>query len=153
MESLVDYIREYSHTRQIILKSWFNDHLLFLLTLKLFDCCRTLISSIRKGGRCPCPRCLVPKSELSQFGTQRDKTERKSLAHVDSRDKRRVMDMARQKIYRDKYSVNCKAVEEALKGESRVPTSVGSKSHNTIMEKVIGSYHIPECILNASGPL
>jgi hypothetical protein len=32
--------------------------------------------------------------------------------------------MARRKIYRDKFSVNCKAVEEVLKGESRVPTSV-----------------------------
>jgi hypothetical protein len=73
---------------------------------------------------CPCPRCLVPKPRLSQFGTQVDKLERKALARVDGRDKRREIDMARRKIYRDKFSVNCKAVEEVLKGESRVPTSV-----------------------------
>ena len=38
--------------------------------------------------------------------------------------------MARRKIYRDKYSVTCKAVEDVLKGESRVPTSVKHKLHN-----------------------
>ena len=75
---------------------------------------------------CPCPRCLVPKPKLSQFGTQMDKIERKSLAHVDSHDKRREIDMVRRKIYKAKFSVNSKAVEEALKGESRVPSSVNA---------------------------
>lgn len=49
---------------------------------------------------------------------------RVSLARVDNRDRRRNIEMARSRIYKDKYRVNCKDVEDILKGESLVPTSV-----------------------------
>jgi hypothetical protein len=62
-----------------------------------------------------------------------DKNDRKSLARSDGPGKRREIDMARQKIYRDKLSVNTKTVEEVLKGESRVPTSVKPKLQSNII--------------------
>jgi hypothetical protein len=123
-----------------------------VLVSKSSDCYRTLIASIRKGGKCPCPRCSVPKAELSQFGTPKDRIQRQSLARMDSKDKRRDVDMARRKIYKDKFSVTCKAVENVLKPESWVPTSVKPKLLDTSVENgwLISR---PECILHPSSPI
>jgi hypothetical protein len=52
-----------------------------------------------------------------------------SLAWVDNRAARRDIEDARCKIYKGKYSVNAKVVEELLKGESRVPTSVSDVTY------------------------
>jgi hypothetical protein len=53
---------------------------------------------------------------------------------MDSKDKRHDVDMARRKIYKDKFSVTCKAVENVLKPESWVPTSVKPKLLDTSVE-------------------
>jgi hypothetical protein len=49
--------------------------------------------------------------------------------------------MARRKIYKGKFSVNCKAVEEVLKGESRVPSSVNARVPQYYYIKMIDSSH------------
>ena len=82
-----------------------------------------MVRSPRNGTECN-------KSELLQLGMQVDKIWHTSLARVDNHDKRHEIEMAWRRIYRDKYSVTCKAVEGILKSESRVPTSVKHKLHN-----------------------
>lgn len=83
------------------------------------------MASIRNNGTHPCPRCLIPKSELSQLGTPHDIVQRKSCARVDDAAGRRDLRDARKHIYQMKRCVHTKAVENLLKGESRTPTSVG----------------------------
>jgi hypothetical protein len=80
--------------------------------------------SIRNRGICPCPRCLITKTELSQFGTQLDMDKRTTLARVDNRAERYDIENARRKIYQGKFCVNTQFVEDLLKGKSRVPTLV-----------------------------
>jgi hypothetical protein len=90
------------------------------------------VASLRNRGLCTCPRCLARKPELSQFGTQLDIVRRMSLARVDNHAARRDIEDARHKIYKGKYSVNAKVVEELLKGESRVPTSVSNVTYTCV---------------------
>jgi hypothetical protein len=71
---------------------------------------------------------------------------------MDSKDKRRNVDVAQRKFYKDKFSITCKAVEKVLKPESWVPTSVKPKLLNTSVENGWLILH-PECILHPSSPL
>jgi hypothetical protein len=98
----------------------------FLSSLSTYDFDRVLVASIRYRGHCPCPRCVVPKGELSQFGSEVDILQRTSLARVENRARRRDIEEARRKIYKERRCVNTKFVEELLKGESRVPTLVSN---------------------------
>lgn len=87
------------------------------------------MASVRRYGHCPCPRCLVPKHELSQFGTPFDAAKPASHLRVDNRTRRREIQDVRRMIYKNKYSVDSKVVETVLKGNSRVPTSVSTLIH------------------------
>jgi hypothetical protein len=101
-----------------------------LLFMSCTNFCRVLVVSIRNRGICPCPRCLVTKSELSQFGTQLDMDKRTTLARVDNRAERYDIENARRKIYQGKFCVNTQCVEDLLKGKSRVPTLVRGNGWN-----------------------
>ena len=85
---------------------------------------RVLVAAIRNGGRCPCPRCRIPKTKFSQVGMQRDTTQRATLLRVDTHAQRFDIQSARQIIYESNYRVNADAVERILKEDSLVPTLV-----------------------------
>lgn len=77
-------------------------------------------------GNCPCPRCLIPKDRAHQFGTKRDKKQRKSLARVDTLQYQVNVSSARKIIYQDNRTVQSKLVDNILKTKSLAPTEVGS---------------------------
>ncbi|KAI4294255.1 hypothetical protein K525DRAFT_274479, partial [Schizophyllum commune Loenen D] len=80
---------------------------------------KVLLATIRDGGLCPCPRCLVEKSKLDRLGLRRDMTTRLAKA-------RRVFTdyviWARNAIYRFAHPIGGKVVEMILKPYSAVPT-------------------------------
>ncbi|KAL1712617.1 hypothetical protein EV715DRAFT_267796 [Schizophyllum commune] len=82
-----------------------------------------LLATIRDGGLCPCPRCLVEKSKLDRLGLRRDMTTRLAKA-------RRVFTdyviWARNAIYRFAHPIGGKVMEMILKPYSAVPTVVSS---------------------------
>jgi hypothetical protein len=85
---------------------------------------RILLASIRNRGKCPCPRCLIPKSRVEKMGMKRDMEERTSLARFDNNHRKWMVATARSIIYEKNYAVNREAVENILKEQSLVPTSV-----------------------------
>ncbi|EDR01180.1 uncharacterized protein LACBIDRAFT_312455 [Laccaria bicolor S238N-H82] len=82
---------------------------------------KILLASIRDKGACPCPRCLVPKMEISKLGSAEDRQKRKSSARVDDVGRRRNIAKARNLIYKENNRVNGAAVERILKEASLVP--------------------------------
>ncbi|KAL1749844.1 hypothetical protein FB107DRAFT_252548 [Schizophyllum commune] len=80
---------------------------------------KVLLATIRDGGLCPCPWCLVEKSKLDRLGLRRDMATRISKA-------RRVLadyvTWARNAIYKFAHPIGGKVVEMILKPYSAVPT-------------------------------
>ncbi|PPR08295.1 hypothetical protein CVT24_002453, partial [Panaeolus cyanescens] len=80
---------------------------------------KVLLATIRDKGLCPCPRCLVAKSDLDGLGLPADTATRL--------EKPRAFEMAKVKkariqIYSEGQPIGGKAVEDLLKGFSGVPT-------------------------------
>jgi hypothetical protein len=63
-------------------------------------------------------------SRIENLGTRRDMKERASLARVDDDCRKDKVSTARRIIYDKNYAVNSTAVENILKQQSLVPTSV-----------------------------
>lgn len=85
---------------------------------------RVLLSSIRNMGRCPCPRCLIPKDHLHRVGTELDKSQRSTLARVDNKIYRETIATAHAKIYEGNWAVDSAPIENLLQEHSLVPTKV-----------------------------
>ncbi|EFI26951.1 ubiquitin and ribosomal protein S27a [Coprinopsis cinerea okayama7 len=82
---------------------------------------KALIATIRSLGTYPCPRCLVPKSDMNQAGTGEDKSLRSENPRVDTAERREKVKAAREKIFDQGYAVNSRVVDEELKSNSMVP--------------------------------
>ncbi|KAJ7762206.1 hypothetical protein B0H16DRAFT_1884179 [Mycena metata] len=80
---------------------------------------KVLLATIRDGGGCPCPRCLVPKSEAHLMGSARDMTARVKNArkYLGS-----LVNTARRFIYKFAHGIGSKKVDDLLKETSSVPT-------------------------------
>ena len=87
---------------------------------------RILVAGIRNNGACPCHRCLIKKSELSNMGTPID--DRQCIQQrIDCEDRRReLVSDARREIFENNYAVDGTKVEGLLKSQSLVPVDVGS---------------------------
>jgi hypothetical protein len=85
---------------------------------------RILLASIRNLGICPCPRCLIPLSRAHCFGMARDTAQRTAIVRVDNHTRQNKVYAARRLIYEKQYGVNSAAIQDLLKDESLVPTSV-----------------------------
>jgi hypothetical protein len=83
---------------------------------------RMLIASIREKGLCPCPRCMVLKSNIDKIGFVQDAKDRLATARSYCQ---RLISRAREFIYEMGYGVTSAAVERLLKPQSLVPTLVG----------------------------
>lgn len=88
---------------------------------------RVMISCIRNGGICFCPRCLIPRLRVQNLGMKLDMKQRQTLARVGDESTRRLIQRARDIIYKKNYAVDTDAVEAILKGQSLVPTLVSLK--------------------------
>lgn len=106
---------------------------------------RITIVLIRDMGNFPCPKCLVPKSELAELGTTHDEQSRISHARHDNKELREKVEQARTLIYQKGYAVNNKRVESILADESLVPTKVCTSLPAT----AITSDWATECFLEA----
>lgn len=81
------------------------------------------MAGVQNMGICPCPRCLIKKTELPALGTLRDNSRRAKI-RVNDYHFRTKVSMARNIIYRQGLRVSCNAVNSLLKEESLVPTTV-----------------------------
>ena len=115
------YIRAFTHSGDYLEKYVSIPSREFESSFTLF---RVLLSSIRNLGTCPCPRCLIPLSRVHNLGMPRDTAQRSSMARVDDNVRQSKVKSARKLIYEKSYIVNSAAVENLLKPESLVPTSV-----------------------------
>ena len=82
---------------------------------------RVLLATIRDKGNCPCPRCLVVKSDIAKLGHKIDIQNRVSKARSYLSD---TIKLARSFIYEQGRKITSKAVEQLLKSKSWVPTLV-----------------------------
>ena len=80
---------------------------------------RVLLANIRNKGLCPCPRCLVSKSELDRLGLRRDISIRIDKFREFMADK---VNIARRAIYSLAKPIRGTAVEDLLMSFSGVPT-------------------------------
>jgi hypothetical protein len=62
------------------------------------------------------------------MGTKRDMKRRKTLARIDDDRRRRNVATARSIIYEKHYAVDSQAVENILKEQSLVPTTVSTEN-------------------------
>lgn len=81
-----------------------------------------LIAGIRNNGMCPCPRCLIPKSDLSRLGAPID-IDRQTNERSERRRAQAVME-ARHEIVENGYAIDSTKVEAKLKSQSLVPVEV-----------------------------
>ena len=85
---------------------------------------RVLIANIRNLGMCPCPRCLTPKNQRNDLGSNNDMQQRKVLACVDTEEHWGKVTAACRLIYQQHYVIDTPQVEALLKPESLLPTKV-----------------------------
>lgn len=81
------------------------------------------MAGVRNMGICPCPRCLIKKTELPALGTLQDDKRRKKL-RVNNYHLRTKVAITRGIIYGKGTPVYADAVNDILKSESLVPTTV-----------------------------
>ena len=75
---------------------------------------------------CPCPRCLIPKSQVHQLGTVNDRRNRVRFKRIDDHPTRHTIQSARDKIYLKGISVgNSTLNRDHLGPKSLTPTRVG----------------------------
>lgn len=83
---------------------------------------RVLLACMKFLGRCPCPRCLIEKSNIDRFGTKQDQKQQKNNARVDNHERQNWIETAHKIIFTLGRSVISKAVEILLGPQSLVPT-------------------------------
>ena len=76
--------------------------------------------------QCPCPRCLILKSNIPRLGMEVDKKARQKLARVDSKEIQDMVNNARRLIFEDGINVSSIFIDHLLKPHSLVPTRVSS---------------------------
>lgn len=82
---------------------------------------RALLATIRDKGNCPCPRCLIPKTEFHRLGLLSDISHRISKIRSYLHDK---VTAARAAIYNGGAPIKGSVLEAYLKENSLVPTLV-----------------------------
>lgn len=82
-----------------------------------------LLATLRDNGACPCPRCLIQKSDTDGLGTRADREIRTTQQRIDNRTRQDAVKLAKRLIGKG-LGVESSAVERLLKPESLVPTEV-----------------------------
>ena len=79
-------------------------------------------------GDCPCPRCLIKKTQIPEVGTKNDDKRRETALRVDTEPQCLKISLARDFIYKKAKGVKSVAVERVLSATSMVPTAVSNLS-------------------------
>ncbi|KAI9067490.1 hypothetical protein FKP32DRAFT_1673036 [Trametes sanguinea] len=83
---------------------------------------KVLLATIRDMGNCPCPRCLIPKNQISALGSRHDMQLRTQSARTDDSSRWYDVAKAHSLIYEKGKGIGSSAVEAILKPRSLVPT-------------------------------
>ena len=77
-------------------------------------------------GKCPCPRCILKKGQISELGIKRDANRRVKLARVDTPADQEIVEKARKHVFQGSKVDGSKVGGGfiGLDSESRVPTRV-----------------------------
>lgn len=97
---------------------------------------RVLLATIRDKGNCPCPRCLIPKSQFNRIGYLQDLSQRMKQLRTYFTEK---VTQARNAIYTCGAPIKGDLVESILKPFSLVPTIV-SLFYSSIRSMYISMY-------------
>jgi uncharacterized protein YcbX len=92
--------------------------------ITFLTCYRVLIVTIRDFGLWPCPRCLIPKDDISKLGKEEDRRIRQELRRVDTVERQDRVNQARTNLYQNGYALSGDYVDGLLREESLVPTQV-----------------------------
>lgn len=79
---------------------------------------------IRYFGNFPCPRCLIPKSDIHRLGTMHDEAFRREYRRFDNPEYRSKIKKARKLVYLKGKGIMSKDVEKILSSQSLVPVHV-----------------------------
>lgn len=90
---------------------------------------RVLIAGVRNNGGCPCHRCLIKKTDLSNLGAPTD-TERREQLRSEQEQHTKVAEA--RAIIASGYAVDTEQVEALLKPLSLVPTHVSRQHINDL---------------------
>ena len=74
-------------------------------------------------GKCPCPRCLLPKEKIFEVGTKNDERRRIKLERNSEKEQYNI-GLARKWIYDSGFRIKSAGVERLLSDQSLVPTLV-----------------------------
>jgi hypothetical protein len=85
---------------------------------------RVLLASIKYLGKHPCPRCLVEKCHIREFGSKADLARREKLLRIDDGPRQFDIESARKLIYTKGVRINSKRIAAILDPKSLVPTRV-----------------------------
>lgn len=73
---------------------------------------------------CPCPRCLLLKTQIPMIGSKTDTKQRIRLARVDSEDRQEKIELARKLMFEGGVNITSEKIERLLRPTSLVPTRV-----------------------------
>jgi hypothetical protein len=74
--------------------------------------------------QCPCPRCLILKSNIPRLGMEMDKNARQKLVRADSKANQDMVNCARRMMFEDGTNITSVFIDRLLKPQSLVPTRV-----------------------------
>lgn len=97
--------------------------------------------------QCPCPRCLILKSNIPRLGMEVDKKARQRLARVDSKEIQSTVNHARRLMFEDGINVSSVFIDRLLKPRSLVPTRVSSFISLISNDPDL---HILECVFSST---
>jgi len=95
--------------------------------------------------QCPCPRCLILKSNIPRLGMEVDKNARQKLVRADSKAIQNTVNRARQMIFEDGINITSVYIDRLLKPQSLVPTRVRSFTSPMTL-----TYVFPECFFTST---
>ncbi|KAG2751908.1 hypothetical protein P692DRAFT_20725477, partial [Suillus brevipes Sb2] len=84
---------------------------------------KLLIATVRNLGGCPCPHYLIPKDWVQNIGRPHDRQEHKTLT-CNAQNRETLISTTCKLIYKKNYAASSTAVENILKAQSWVSTSV-----------------------------
>lgn len=77
-----------------------------------------------------CPRCLSPKSKITQVGSKMDMRNRVKLMRVDSEARRYDIEVARKMLFEKGINISSTKIDRILSPTSAVPTRVCAYCYN-----------------------
>jgi hypothetical protein len=108
----------------ITLKS--KHSLLLFLSYFPYTTHRILMTCLKYLAQCPCPHCLILKSNIPCLGMEVDKNSRQKLVQADSKAIQHMVNRAHQMMFENGINITSVFIDCLLKPQSLVPTWVSS---------------------------